>query len=96
MSNTLGLDTEFAIPIKEYATGKGISVRTMFENSCAGLTHSFFGYAKQDGKKEGMKTAMRCMSICNRSAEALSESELVTEVYYPVKKRFQSPNAADM
>lgn len=87
-----GLDTEFAIPIKEYVTGT--------RNFCPGLclktvVHGFYSqlssvYTKQIewAKKEGYENnnALYEVYITN-PAEVSQENELITEVYYPVKKK---------
>lgn len=87
-----GLDTEFAIPIKEYATGTrdfcpGLCLKTVVQGSYSQLSSV---YAKQIewAKKEGYENSNALYEVyVTNPAEVLRESELVTEVYYPVKKR---------
>ena len=87
-----GLDTEFAIPIKEYVTGTrdfcpGICLKTVVHGSYSQLSAV---YTKQIewAKKEGYENrdALYEVYITN-PAEVSQENELITEVYFPVKKR---------
>ena len=87
-----GLDTEFAIPIKEYVTGTrnfcpGLCLKTVVHGSYSQLSSV---YTKQIewAKKEGYENnnALYEVYITN-PAEVSQENELITEVYYPVKKR---------
>lgn len=89
-----GLDTEFAVPVKEYATGTrdfspGLCLKTVVRGSYEQLPSV---YAKQIewAEKEGYANcnALYEVYITNPS-EVLQESELITEVYYPVKKSAQ-------
>ena len=87
-----GLDTEFAIPIKEYATGTrdfcpGLCLKTVVQGSYLKLSSV---YAKQIewAKREGYENSNALYEVyVTDPAEVSKESELVTEVYYPVKKR---------
>lgn len=87
-----GLDTEFAIPIKEYVTGTrnfcpGLCLKTVVHGSYSQLSSV---YTKQIewAKKEGYENnnALYEVYITN-PAEVSQENELITEVYYPVKKK---------
>lgn len=88
----IGLDTEFAIPIKEYATGTrdfcpGLCLKTVVRGSYSQLSSV---YTKQIEwtEKEGYENSNALYEVYVTSpAEVSQESELVTEVYYPVKKR---------
>lgn len=87
-----GLDTEFAIPIKEYAAGTrdfcpGLCLKTVVQGSYLQLPSV---YAKQIewAKKEGYENSDALYEVYVTDPAAVSqESELVTEVYYPVRKR---------
>ena len=87
-----GLDTEFAIPIKEYATGTrdfcpGLCLKTVVQGSYLQLSSV---YAKQIewAEREGYENSNALYEVyVTDPTEVSKESELVTEVYYPVKKR---------
>ena len=87
-----GLDTEFAIPIREYATGTrdfcpGLCLKTVVQGSYSQLPSV---YAKQIewAKREGYENSNALYEVyVTDPAEVSKESELVTEVYYPVKKK---------
>lgn len=87
-----GLDTEFAVPIKEYATGTrdfcpGLCLKTVVQGSYSQLSSV---YAKQIewAKREGYENSNALYEVyVTDPAEALQENKLVTEVYYPIKKR---------
>lgn len=87
-----GLDTEFAIPIKEYVTGTrnfcpGLCLKTIVHGAYSQLSS---GYAKQIewAKKEGYENSNALYEVyVTNPTEVLQENEIVTEVYYPVKKK---------
>ena len=87
-----GLDTEFAIPIKECATGTrdfcpGLCLKTVVQGSYLQLPSV---YAKQIewAEREGYENSNALYEVyVTNPAEVSKESELVTEVYYPVKKK---------
>lgn len=87
---TLGLDTEFAISIKEYVSGTrdftpGLCLKTVLHGSYSGLSSV---YTKQHewAEKEGYRCANAPYEVyVVDPSEAASEGDLVTEVYYPVK-----------
>lgn len=87
-----GLDTEFAIPIKEYAVGTrdfcpGLCLKTIVQGSYLQLPSV---YAKQIewAKREGYENSDALYEVYVTDPAAVSqESRLVTEVYYPVRKR---------
>lgn len=87
-----GLDTEFAIPVNEYATGTrdfcpGLCLKTIVRGSYLQLSSV---YAKQIewAEREGYENSNALYEVyVTDPAEVSKESELVTEVYYPVKKR---------
>ncbi len=87
-----GLDTEFAIPIKECVTGTrdfcpGLCLKTVVKGSYRQLPSV---YAKQMewAEREGYENSNALYEVyVTDPGETSKESELVTEVYYPVKKR---------
>ncbi len=86
-----GMDTEFALPVREYAAGirnfcPGLCLKTVVRGAYSQLPSV---YAKQIewAEKEGYENNGPLYEIYVTSpAEVLEESDLVTEVYYPVKK----------
>lgn len=86
-----GMDTEFAIPVKEYATGTrdfhpGLCLKSVVKGSYTQLTSV---YTRQQ------EWAMKQGYICDNAlfevyvtdpSQVTDERELITEVYYPVKK----------
>ena len=87
-----GLDTEFAIPIKEYTTGTrdfcpGLCLKTVVQGPYSQLPSV---YAKQIewAKREGYENSNALYEVyITNPVEVSQERELVTEVYYPVKRR---------
>lgn len=87
-----GLDTEFAIPVKEYATGTrdfcpGLCLKTVVRGSYLQLSSV---YTKQIewAEKEGYENSNALFEVyVTAPAKVSEESQLVTEIYYPVKKR---------
>lgn len=85
-----GLDTEFAIPVQEYATGTrdfcpGLCLKTVVH----GYTQLSSVYAKQIkwAEKEGYQgTNALFESYVTDPSQATDEIDPITEVYYPVKK----------
>ena len=86
-----GLDTEFAIPIKECVKGTrdfnpGLCLKTVLNGSYSDLSSV---YAKQleYAEKEGYigKDALFEVYV-NDPTQVESENDLITEIYYPVKK----------
>lgn len=86
-----GLDTEFAIPVKEYATGTrdlkaGLCLRTVIKGSYSSLSSV---YARQT--KWAEQNGYECTSALfevyiTDPYQVSSEDELITEVYYPIRK----------
>ena len=86
-----GLDTEFAIPVKEYATGTrdfkaGLCLRTVIKGSYSILSSV---YARQT--KWAEQNGYECTSTLfevyvTDPYQISSEDELITEVYYPIRK----------
>ncbi|MHC5228168.1 MerR family transcriptional regulator [Enterococcus sp. LJL99] len=90
--SSFGLDTEFAIPIQEVVNGSryfepGLCLKTVVEGSYTQLSSV---YAKQIdwADKEGYEcsNALFEMYLTDLTTVA-NENELVTEVYYPIRKR---------
>ena len=86
-----GLDTEFAIPVKEYATGTrdfnpGLCVKTVVRGAYSELS-SVYAKQREWAEKEGFKcnNALYDKYVTDPSQIA-DEEENITEVYYPVKK----------
>lgn len=88
----LGLDTEFAIPVEQYATGTrdfqpGLCLKTILHGSYDNLPSIYTKqceWAEQNGYENN--GALYEVYITN-PYEVLKEDELITEIYYPVKKR---------
>ena len=87
-----GLDTEFAIPIKEYATGTrdfcpGLCLKTVVQGSYLQLS-SVYARQIEWAEREGYENSNALYEVyVTDPTEVSKESELVTEVYYPVKKK---------
>lgn len=87
---TLGMDTEFAIPIKECVTGSrdfypGLCLKTTLHGSYAGLSSI---YAKQIiwAQQEGYENRGALFEVYVNDPSQVCNDDLITEVYYPVKK----------
>lgn len=88
----LGLDTEFAIPIKEYVTGTrdfypGLCLKTVLYGSYSDLSSV---YTKQCewAEKEGYECNNALYEVYVTDPSQVSkENELITEIYYPIKKK---------
>lgn len=88
----LGLDTEFAIPIKEYVTGTrdfhpGLCLKTVVHGSYSQLSSV---YAKQIewAEKERYENRGALFEVyVTDPSQVLQERDLITEVYYPVRKK---------
>lgn len=86
-----GFDIEFAIPVKEYVTGTrdfhpGLCLKTAVYGSYTELTSV---YAKQIewAEEEGYEGYDALFEVyVNDLSQVHDEKELITEVYYPVKK----------
>lgn len=86
-----GLDTEFAIPVKEYVTGSryfnpGLCLKTVVKGSYSDLS-SVYARQLEYAEKEGYKGKDALFEVyVTDPSKVESESELITEVYYPIKK----------
>lgn len=87
-----GLDTEFAVPIKEYVTGTrdfkpGLCLKTVVYGSYSDLS-SVYTKQREYAEKEGYECNNAVFEVYVTDPSQINdESELVTEIYYPVKKR---------
>lgn len=87
-----GLDTEFAIPVKEYATGTrdfhpGLCLKTVLHGAYSNLS-SVYTKQREWAEREGYESNDALYEIYITDPSQVSEdSELITEVYYPVKKK---------
>ena len=90
----LGLDTEFAIPVKEYATGTrdfkpGLCLKTVVHGSYSNLA-SVYAKQREWAEKEGYECNNALYEVyVNDPSQVADERDLITEVYYPVKKKAQ-------
>ena len=86
-----GLDTEFAIPVKEYATGTrdfkaGLCLKTVVKGSYSILSSV---YAKQTkwAEQNGYECTGALFEVyVTDPSQVTAEEELITEVYYPIRK----------
>ena len=86
-----GLDTEFAIPVQEYATGTrdfcpGLCLKTVVKGAYSELPSV---YAKQIewAEKEGYRNTDALFEVyITDPSQIANEKDSITEVYYPVKK----------
>lgn len=93
----LGLDTEFAVPVKEYVTGTrdfhpGLCLKTILYGSYSDLSSV---YTKQCewAEREGYESSNALYEVYVTDPTQVSkESELITEIYYPVKKKSRALN----
>lgn len=87
-----GLDTEFAIPVKEHMTGTrdftpGLCLKTILHGSYSNLP-SVYTRQFEWAKREGYESTNALFEVYVTDPSQVSqESELITEVYYPVKKK---------
>lgn len=87
-----GLDIEFAVPIKEYVIGTrdfhpGLCLKTVVYGCYSNLSSV---YTKQCewAEREGYECSNALYEVYVTDPSQVSkESELITEVYYPVKKK---------
>lgn len=90
--SSFGLDTEFAIPVKEYVTGTrdfypGLCLKTVLYGSYSNLS-SVYTKQREWAEKEGYECNNALYEVYVTDPTQVSkESELITEIYYPVKKK---------
>ena len=86
-----GLDTEFAIPVQEYATGTrdfcpGLCLKTVVRGAYSNLSSV---YAKQVkwAEEEGYQNTNALFEVYITDPSQIADmNDNITEVYYPVKK----------
>lgn len=87
-----GLDTEFAIPIQECITSTrefkpGLCLKTVVQGSYDNLP-SVYAKQIQWAETKGYECSSALYEVyVNDISQTQDESELITEVYYPIKKR---------
>jgi len=87
-----GLDTEFAIPVKEYVTGTrdfypGLCLKTVLYGSYSDLS-SVYTKQREWADKENYECNHVLYEVYVTDPSQVSkESEIITEIYYPVKKK---------
>lgn len=87
-----GLDTEFAIAIKEKVTGTrqfnpGLCLKTTLRGSYSQLS-SVYAKQREWAEKEEYECSDAVFEVyMSDPSEVSSEDDLITEIYYPVKKR---------
>lgn len=90
-----GLDTEFAIPIKDYVTGTrdfhpGLCFKTVVHGPYSNLS-SVYTKQREWAEKEGYESSNALYEVyVTDPTQVAKESDLITEVYYPVKKKVSS------
>ena len=87
-----GLDVEFAVPVREYVTGTrdfhpGLCLKTVLKGPYSGLS-SVYTRQREWAESGGYESSGALYEVYVTDPSQVSdESELVTEVYYPVKKK---------
>lgn len=87
-----GLDTEFAIPIKEWVTGTrdfkpGLSLKTILYGPYSNLT-SVYAKQREWADHEGYVSNNALYEVyVTDPSQITDDNDLITEVYYPVKKK---------
>ncbi|MBE5967487.1 MAG: MerR family transcriptional regulator [Lachnospiraceae bacterium] len=87
-----GLDTEFAIPVKEYVKGTrdfypGLCLKTVLHGSYSNLS-AVYTKQREWAEKEGYESNNALYEVyVTDPSQVLKESELITEIYYPIKKK---------
>lgn len=85
-----GLDTEFAVPVKEHAAGTrefqpGLCLKTILYGSYVNLP-SVYAKQRKWAEKEGYASSNALYEVYVTDPSQVSrESELITEIYYPVR-----------
>lgn len=86
-----GLDTEFAIPVKEYVTGTrdfcpGLCLKTIVQGAYTELS-SVYARQMEWAEKEGYRCTNALFEVyVTDPSQVENEQDNITEVYYPVKK----------
>lgn len=87
-----GLDTEFAVPVEECgadtrAFQPGLCLKTILRGSYSNLP-SVYAKQREWAEKEGYESSDALFEVyVTDPAQVSGENELVTEIYYPVKKK---------
>lgn len=90
-ASSSGFDTEFAIPVKEYATGTrdfcpGLCLKTVVRGAYTELA-SVYTRQIQWAEKEGYRCTGALFEVyVTDPTQTENEKDNITEVYYPVKK----------
>lgn len=87
-----GLDTEFAVPVREYATGTrdlrpGLCLKTVVHGDYSALP-SVYARQAEWAENEGYQCTGALFEVyVTDPSQTADEKDLVTEVYLPVKKK---------
>lgn len=86
-----GLDMEFAVPVKEHATGTrdfcpGLCLKTTLYGSYSELS-SVYTRQREWAEKEGYVSSSAVFEVYVANPSQAQEDSLITEIYYPVSKR---------
>lgn len=87
-----GLDTEFAVPVKEYVTGTrdfnpGLCLKTVVRGSYT-LLSSVYAKQMEWAEKEGYEHTDSLFEVyVTDPSDTANENEFITEVYLPVRKK---------
>lgn len=88
----LGMDTEFAVPIKDKVTGTrdfspGLCLKTILHGSYSNLP-SVYTKQREWAEKEGYESSDALYEVyVTDPSQVSNEQRLVTEIYYPIKKK---------
>lgn len=86
-----GLDTEFAVPVQEYATGTkdfcpGLCLKTVLRGAYAQLS-SVYAKQREWAEREGYQNTNALFEVYLTDPSQVADvNDNVTEIYYPVKK----------
>lgn len=86
-----GLDTEFAVPVREYVTGTrdfcpGLCLKTIVRGAYTELS-SVYARQMEWAEKEGYRCVNALFEVyVTDPSQVENEQDNITEVYYPVKK----------
>ena len=91
----LGLDIEFAVPVEQFVTGTrdfcpGLCLKTTLCGGYSNLPSIYANYAKQYewAEQNGYENNGLIYEVyITDFTETSNENEIVTEIYYPVKKK---------
>lgn len=88
----LGLDTEFAIPVKENGSGSrvfepGLCLKTILYGSYLGLP-AVYTRQREWAQQHGYESSNAVFEVyINDPHDVQNENDLITEIYYPIRKR---------